>query len=265
VSHPTFLAVFPLHNRWHGACLDRVSIIAINRHECSRRQPKNPCSTRQVRRCDKGRERRYDEDEACDTRLVMHTPKTAILIGSGDPAVGGWRAVDICIGPSSAAGRLTRLPCYPRSHSSAAASWSDRLGPISGIAFSRRASFHPIVSCGSVQAEAGPRWRSSVEPDRDGAQSCAPGSPTSSRRWRAMSDALDAARSISPRRVLPRYAGAFPTSPSEHTAASNPLGAIPRLDGKVPSLSRAFLHNSRATLTGSMPSCPHHARSSPAR
>ena len=59
-----------------------------------------------------------------------------------------------------------------------------------------------------------------------------------------------------------RYAGALLTAPSDFNAASIPFGLVLRLGRSDPSLRRVFLHSLRATLTGSMPACFHHARSS---
>jgi hypothetical protein len=47
-------------------------------------------------------------------------------------------------------------------------------------------------------------------------------------------------------------------------AAFNPVAAVLTFGYVVPPLGRLFVHSSRATLTGSTPTCFHHARSSPA-
>jgi hypothetical protein len=75
--------------------------------------------------------------------------------------------------PSSAAGRLVRLPGGLRSHSSAAAlssGWMDAIG----VTCSQRVSFHLILMHSPISRGWAPRLRSSVEPDRDGARIMCP-------------------------------------------------------------------------------------------
>src|SRR5262245_6116989 len=59
-----------------------------------------------------------------------------------------------------------------------------------------------------------------------------------------------------------RYADAVPELSPGLNAAFGPAAAVLGLGCRF---ARLFAHSSRATLTGSMPTCFHHAHSSPAR
>jgi hypothetical protein len=58
-----------------------------------------------------------------------------------------------------------------------------------------------------------------------------------------------------------RYAGTLSIAPLESDAVPDP-GTKAGLDLVLRSFRRVFFHSLRATLTGSMPACFHHARSS---